>query len=73
MFHACLCYAVLPVHCSLVATCLERADLLALLLALLCVVYSCVFVTFPYGMPVRVWYLVVMVPDLCLPLYFSCP
>ena len=37
MFHVCLCYA-------LVVTCLERADLLVLL----CVVFSCVFVTFTY-------------------------
>ena len=40
----CLCYIVLSVHCSLVITCCERADLLALL----CVMFSCVFVTFPY-------------------------
>ena len=31
MFHVCLCYAVLSVLCSLVVTCWERADLLALL------------------------------------------
>ena len=33
----------------------ERADLLAFL----CVVFSCVFVTFPYGVPCKVWYLIV--------------
>ena len=37
--------AVLSVSCILVVTCLEKADLLALL----CVVFSCVSVTFPYA------------------------
>ena len=32
-------------HCSLVVTCWERANLLALL----CVIFTCVFVTFPCG------------------------
>ena len=45
MFHVHLCYAILSVLCSLVITCWERADLLFLL----CVVFSCVYVTFPYG------------------------
>ena len=35
-----VCRAVLSVHCSLVVTCLDRANLLALL----CVMFSCVFV-----------------------------
>ena len=30
---------------------------------------SCVFVTFPYGVPGQVWYLIVSILDLCL-LYF---
>ena len=38
MFRVCLCCAVLSVPCSLVVTCWERADLLALL----CVVLYCV-------------------------------
>ena len=38
-------HAVLSVHCSLVITCFERADLLAFLY----VMFSCVFATFPYG------------------------
>ena len=40
VFH--VCHAVLSVPCSLVVTCWERADLL-------CVNFSCVFVTFTYG------------------------
>ena len=50
-------------------TSLERANLLALLY----VVFSCVFVTFPIGVPGRVWYLFVAIPDLSLPIYlYSC-
>ena len=67
MFHACLSYGVLSVPCSLVITCWERANLLALL----CVVFSCVFVTFPYRVPDQLWYLIVSIPDLCLPLFLS--
>ena len=36
------------------------------LLALLCVSFSCVFVTFPYGILDQVWYLIVSIPDLCI-------
>ena len=46
MFHVYLCYAVLSFQCSLMVTCWERADLLAIL----CVVFS-------YGVPGQVWYL----------------
>ena len=66
MFHVYLCYAVLYVICSLVVTFLERADFLALF----CVVFSCVVVTFPFGVPGQVWYLIVLIPDLILSLYF---
>ena len=41
------------------ATCLERTDLFDLLY----VMFSCVFVTFSYGALVRVWYLIVSIPD----------
>ena len=39
VFHVCLCHTVLSVPCSLAVTCCERADLLALLF----VMFSCVF------------------------------
>ena len=45
----------------------ERTDLLALL----CVMFSCVFVTFPYGGLGQEWYLIVLIPDLCLLPYFN--
>ena len=60
MFH--VCHALLSVHCSLVDTCWERANLLALL----CVMFSFVFVTFQCGVLGQVWYLIVSIPDLCL-------
>ena len=57
---------VLSVPSSLVFTCLESADLLALL----CVMFSCVFVTFPYGVLGQV-YLIVSIPDCFLCPYFK--
>ena len=65
-FHVCRAY--LSVHCSFVFTCWERANLLALL----CVMFNCVFVTFPCGVLGQVSYLVVCIPDLCLLTYISC-
>ena len=46
LFMSCDCHAFASVHCCLVVTCLERADLLTLV----CDVY-CVFVTFPMWYP----------------------
>ena len=45
------------------ATCWERTDLLSLLY-IVCVVSWC-FVTFPYGVPSQVWFLVVSISDPC--------
>ena len=64
MFRA--CHAFLFVHRYLVITCCERANLLALLF----VMFSCVFVTFPCGVLGQVWYFIESMPDLCLLLYF---
>ena len=61
-----VCHAVMSVHCSLVVTCWERANRLALLY----VKFSCVFVTFPCRVMGQVWYLIVSIPDLCLFPYF---
>ena len=44
-------------------------------MALLCVntvMFSCVYVTCQYGVPGQVWYLIVLIPDLCLPLNCDC-
>ena len=61
-----VCHTVFTFPCSLVVTCWERADLLALL----CVMFPCVFVTFPYGVLGR-WYLNASIPDICILPYFK--
>ena len=66
LFHVYLCYTVVSVPCSLVITCLEGADLLAFLL----VVFYVFLLLSPYCVPGQVWYLIVLIPDLFLPLYF---
>ena len=53
------------VHCYLVVTCWERADLLALVGD----VY-CILVMFPCGIVGQVWYLIVSFPDLCRRSYY---
>ena len=35
--------------------------------------FSCVFVIFPYGVLGQVWYLIVSIPDPCLPLHLTIP
>ena len=65
VFMSCVCHILASVHCCLVVTYLERADLLALV----CDVY-CVFVTFPCAILGQVWYLIVLIPDLCRLSYF---
>ena len=62
---ACVCHAFASVHCCLVVTCWERADLLAGF----CVVY-CDFFTFPFGILGQVWYSIVSIPDPCCLFYF---
>ena len=58
-FVSCVSYVFASVHCWLVVTCWERADLLAL------VDYAyCIFVTFSCGILDQVWYLIVSIPDL---------
>ena len=60
MFHICLSYTVLSVPCIIVIAFWGRADLFALL----CVMFPCVFVTFPCVVSGKVWYLIVLIPDL---------
>ena len=71
MDHLCFCFLcfscfLMSVHCCLVVTYWERADLLALVGD----VY-CIFVTFPCGILGQVWYLIVSFPDLCRLSYFA--
>ena len=61
-----VCHVFLSVHCILVVTCRERADLLAIL----CVMFYCDFVTFSCGVLGQVWCLIVSISDRCLLSYF---
>ena len=56
------CHTVLfvPCRCVVIFWFWERADLLTLL----CVMFSCDFVIFPYGVLSQVCYLIVTIPDL---------
>ena len=60
-FLSCVSHAFASVHCFLVVTCWERADLLALVGDI-----YCIFVTFPYGILSQVWYLIVSLPIFAL-------
>ena len=64
----CLVFAM-PLYASvymcLVVTCWERADLLALICGVL--LWVCYF---PIGILSQVWYLIVLIPDLCTLTYF---
>ena len=57
-----VCHAFLSVLCSLVVALCEMADLFSRL----CLMFSCVFVTFPCGVLGKVWYLIVSISDLTL-------
>ena len=57
-----VCHTVLSVPCSLVVTCWKRAYLLALLY----VMFFCVFCSLSYGVLCKVWYLIVSILDFCL-------
>ena len=37
----------------------------------MCVMFSCVFVTFPQGVSGQVWYMILLIPDLTLLLYLN--
>ena len=60
VFVSCVSHAFASVHCCLLITCWERADLLAFVGD----VY-CIFVTFPCGILCQVWHLIVSFPVLC--------
>ena len=65
VFVSCVSHAFTSVHCCLVVTCWQMADLLALVGDVFCI-----FVTFPCGMLGQVWYLIVSFPDLAVFLTF---
>ena len=57
----------MSVSSRLEVTCCERTDLLALLY----VMFPCVFVTFPYRVLGQVGYLIVSIPDIYILPYFE--
>ena len=66
VFVSCVSHAFASVHCCLVVTRWERADLLLLVGDV-----NCIFVNFPYGILGQVWYLIVWFPDVCRLSYFE--
>ena len=62
-----VCHVFLSFHRNLVVTCWERADLLALLY----VMFYCVFVTLSCCVPGQVLCLIISISDLCLLSYFE--
>ena len=69
--YLCFMFVFALLSCLFLAALLSPAGKRAYLLAFLCVVFSCVFVSFPnmYGVPGQMWKLIVSVLGLCLPLY----
>ena len=65
-FVTCIFHAFASVHCCLVVTCWERAELLALVGD-----DNCIFFTFPCGDPDQVWYMIVSFLDLFRLSYFA--
>ena len=63
--YLCFTFAFIMMSCLFLAALQSPA-----LKRLLCVMFPCVFVTFPYGVFGQVWYLVVSIPDIYLLLYF---
>ena len=61
VFVSCVSHAFASVHCCLVVTYWERADLLLVLVDDV----NRIFISFPCGILGQVWYLVVSFPDLC--------
>ena len=58
LFMSCVCHTFASVHCCLVITRREKADILAQD----CEFY-CDFVTFPFGILGQVCYLILSIPD----------
>ena len=67
-----LCFMFVFVILSyLIRAALWSPTVIGLTLALLYVTFSCVFVTFSYDVLVKVWFLIVSIPNPCLLPYLS--
>ena len=67
LFMSCVFHAFVSVHCCLMVTCWVGLNSWLLFVMFNCVV----FVTFPCGILGQVWYLIVLIPDLCRLSYFD--
>ena len=71
MAHLCYsCLMFVMLLCLFIAALWSPAGL-GLISWLSFVIFNCVFVTFPYGILGQVWYLIVLLPDLCQLSYFN--
>ena len=66
----CFMFVFVMLSCLFLAALLSPAGkgLISCVFFVLC--FSCVFVTFPYGVPGQVWFLMISIHDICLPIYF---
>ena len=72
MDHFCyLCFVFVMLSCLFIAALWSPAENGWPLGSFVCYVY-CVFVTFPCGVLGQVWYLIVLITDLCVLTYFIC-
>ena len=65
-----LCFMFVMISCLFIAALWSPAGK-GLTLAVLYLMFSCVFVTFPFCVLRQVWYMIVLIPDLCLLTYFT--
>ena len=70
MDHLCYLCLVFVMHSHLFIAALWSPAGKGQISCLLFVMFDCVFVTFPCGTLGQVWYLIVLIPDLCRLSYF---
>ena len=70
MDHMCYLCLVFVAHSRLFIAALRSSAGKRLTYWLSFVMFNCVFLTFPCGIFVQVWYLIVSIPDLCRLYYF---
>ena len=68
--HTCMTINGLVPFCAIVQALEELSNSTSIQLKWIGAMFSCVFV--PYGVPGQVWYLNVLIPDLCTHPYYIC-
>ena len=66
VLHLWIIFVIVTLSCLIIAALWSPAGKKANLLALLCVMFYCVFITYPCGVLGQVWHLIVSISDLCL-------